>query len=76
MPSYHVCETGVRGGVNVAKTQFREDYQGETGGERLSNCALQGFVSFESFIQRLSVTIVIQPTSGGIKRTVGFALFY
>jgi hypothetical protein len=48
IPSYHVCWTGVGGGVNVVKTRFRDDYQVETGGERLSNCVLQGFVSLES----------------------------
>jgi hypothetical protein len=38
---------GCQGRSDVVKTRFRDDYQVETGGERLSNCALQGFVSFE-----------------------------
>jgi hypothetical protein len=32
----------------VVKTRFGDDYQVETGGERLSNCAPHGFVLLES----------------------------
>jgi hypothetical protein len=39
--------------VKVPRTPFPDDYQVETGGERLSHSELKGFVLFESFSPKL-----------------------